>query len=38
MNIQALLENHSNLNFNLIKVYADLFDEWEFIKHLKDSL
>lgn len=36
--IQSLLEKKKNLNFELIKKYADLFDEWNFIQGLRDKL
>lgn len=36
--IQCLLENKKDLDFQLIKKYADLFNEWAFIVELRDSL
>jgi len=36
--IQSLLENVQNLDFNLIKKYADLFNEWSFITELRKKL
>lgn len=33
--IQALLKTVTKLDFDLIKKYADLFDEWEFISNLR---
>ena len=36
--IQALLEKTANLNFDLIKKYADIFGEWSFIVELRSKL
>lgn len=36
--IQALLEKVSNLDFNLIKKYADMFGEWRFILELQNKI
>lgn len=36
--IQALMEINSSLDFKQIKIYADMFDEWKFIKDLSESL
>ncbi len=36
--IQALMENCHNLDFDKIKEYADMFEEWQFIQDLRDKL
>jgi hypothetical protein len=36
--IQSLLGSVQNLDFNLIKKYADLFDEWDFISELRKRI
>lgn len=36
--IQSLLEQREDLDDELIKKYADLFGEWEFIRRLKENL
>ncbi len=36
--IQALIKNNSNLDWHLIKSFADLFDEWWFIESLKGKV
>lgn len=36
--IQALLEQAKSLDDDLIKKYADLFGEWEFIRLLKEKI
>lgn len=36
--IQFLLGTVENLNFNLIKKYADLFEEWDFISTLRKKI
>lgn len=36
--IQALMETVADLDFKLIKDYADMFDEWKFISELRQRL
>ena len=36
--IQALLEKNKGLDFKLIKTYADLFNEWDFIQELRSRI
>lgn len=36
--IQALLKSVQALDFNLIKKYADMFDEWDFISELRKRI
>lgn len=36
--IQSLLGTVQNLDFDLIKKYADLFDEWDFISDLRKKV
>lgn len=36
--IQSLLERFKDLDFQLIKKYADMFGEWEFIDNLRNRL
>lgn len=36
--IQALMEKNANLDYNLIRSYADLFDQWGFIEMMKARL
>lgn len=36
--IQALMEKNANLDYNLIRSYADLFDQWGFIEMIKARL
>jgi len=36
--IQALLEQNSNLDFTLIKKYADMFGEWAFVSELRSKI
>jgi hypothetical protein len=33
--IAALIEKNSNLNWSLIKQYADLFDQWQVIEEIR---
>ncbi len=35
--IQSLIEKHENLNWNKIKQYADLFDEWEVVEGIRSK-
>lgn len=36
--IQSLLKQVTNLDFSLIKKYADMFDEWDFISELRKRI
>lgn len=36
--IQFLIESQDNLDWELIKKYADLFDEWEVIDEIRKKL
>lgn len=36
--IQALMEANELLNFDQVKIYADMFDQWDFIQALRSKL
>ncbi len=36
--IQSLLETVKNMDFSLIRKYADMFDEWDFVSELRKKI
>ena len=36
--IQALLKNNPDANYDIIKTYADLFNQWQTIEEIKKKL